>query len=273
MGLLLILVGAGFALLFVLNILVQTLRRQPKITFRDTLLAFLSALIPLAGLVATFIEEGTGSLARTALQVIGVVLALLSVFIVLLEMRRPEKLKNSRGIFGIGVGLLLLLASFTVPFTFTRVLAPALATATPIRLTEVSRVTLTVQPASTTTAPAVTPTFAVTVTPTLTRTLAPSVTPLATRFVFVTRTPEPTATLPNPCLALTEYNVNLRALPEPNAEIVLTVPFNITVTLLGRTEDSVWWFAQVEQKTGWLKGEFLTLSATCADLPVRAVDQ
>jgi uncharacterized protein YraI len=86
----------------------------------------------------------------------------------------------------------------------------------------------------------------------------------------VTRTPQPTPTLPNPCLALANYNVNLRAKPETDAEVLATIPYNSTVTLYGRNDDSSWWYGEYEGKAGWVKGEFIAVSDACNDLPEKS---
>jgi uncharacterized protein YraI len=80
----------------------------------------------------------------------------------------------------------------------------------------------------------------------------------------------PTATLPNPCLALADYNVNLRAAPEGDANVLATIPYNNTITLYGRSADSSWWYGEYEGKTGWVKGEFVSPSSSCGSLPVKS---
>ncbi len=288
MGLLLVIGGAAFALLFILNALVQTIRRQTRLGFWQTALAFLTALLPLAGLIANALSgmtvplgRGTGPLSgtfarsplfvphRLTLMIAGV-LIVVSLLIMLLELRRPERLKGSRGIFGIGVGVLLIASVFAVSVLSENVLQPALATPTPIIAAAV------VQQNSPTDIPQASGTFPPTLTltpsptPSLTPTrIRPTATPTPTRFRFATRTPEPTATLPNPCLALTNYNVNLRTEPNLESEVLAQIPYNTTVTLFGRDADSLWWFSEYDDQAGWLKGEFLNISASCENLPVR----
>src|SRR5262249_3546880 len=109
-------------------------------------------------------------------------------------------------------------------------------------------------------------------TPTETRTPRPTDTATATLYVFVSSTPLPTATLPSPCLAVTKFNVNLRAKPEADATVEATIAFDNTVSLYGRSEDSVWWYGSYEGKQGWLKAEFLSLTASCDKLPVQSTD-
>lgn len=286
MGLLLVIAGAAFALLFVLNALIQTVRRQARLGFWQTALAFLAALLPLAGLVTNTLNgmtvplgRGTGPLSGTFARsplfmphrltlIIAAVLIVISLLVMLLELRRPERLKGSRGVFGIGVGILLIASVFAVPTLSENVLQPALATPTPIVVAAVvQQQTATRTPASTVQSSA---TATLTPSPTATQTrIRPSTTPTPTRFRFATRTPEPTATLPNPCLALTNYNVNLRTEPNLESEVLAQIPYNTTITLFGRDADSLWWFTEYEDQGGWLKGEFLNVSDSCNDLPIR----
>ncbi len=267
MGLLLVIAGGVFAALFIVVGLVKAFAAQSRITFWDTLLAFLAALVTLIGLVESAMTVPPEPLPQqialgTAAGLVG-----LGLLVILLELRREQRLKGSRGVFAVGIGLLLAAsAAVTVPRLSERILLPVLATATPIRVAALESTSTPPGPTSTA---AVSPSPTPTPSPTLTRTPRPSATPTPTRFVFLTRTPEPTATLPNPCLARTLYNVNLRAEPSLDAAIIMTIPFDITVTLFGRTQDSQWWFGKYEDQAGWLKGEFLDLSASCAALPPR----
>jgi uncharacterized protein YgiM (DUF1202 family) len=114
------------------------------------------------------------------------------------------------------------------------------------------------------------PTFTATEPSTPTPTLTPSIVPTATptRFHFQTRTPTPTPTEVTPCVALTKYNVNLRGEPSLDAQLLATLPFNTSVAVYGRTEDSGWWLTQYQGKRGWLKADYLTLTADCDALPV-----
>lgn len=267
MGLLLVITGGVFAVLFILVGLVKAFAAQSRITFWDTLLAFLAALVTLIGLVESAMTAQPEPLPQQIALGIAAGLGGLGLLVMLLELRREQRLKGSRGVFAVGIGLLLAAsAAVIVPRMSERILLPVLATATPIRVAAL-------QPTATPPGPSATPTHTpsptVTPTPTLTRTPRPTATATPTRFVFLTRTPEPTATLPNPCLARTLYNVNLRAEPSLDAAVVATISFDITVTLFGRTEDSQWWFGEYDDQAGWLKGEFLDLSASCAALPPR----
>jgi uncharacterized protein YgiM (DUF1202 family) len=105
--------------------------------------------------------------------------------------------------------------------------------------------------------------------PTATRTPRPTVTATNTRERFTTRTPTPTPTLPSPCLARAEFNVNLRAEPDLEAALITTIPFETVVNVFGRNDDSTWWFVEYEGNGGWVSGEFVTVTSSCSRLPVR----
>jgi hypothetical protein len=269
-GFVFVVIGGLFGLLLVLNGLLQAARRSAKIGFWHTLLAFLAALLPLAGVIRAAQFGPANPLLERGALLIGGVLVVSGLIIALIEVFRPERLKASRGILSIGAGGLLIATTLIVPGVSQNVLQPALATATPISIAAV-RATATDIPDETAwpeASPTLTPTPSPTATLTATR-VQPSPTPTATRFRFATRTPEPTPTLPNPCLALTRFNVNLRTLPDLDAEVLVVIPFDTTVTLFGRNDDSSWWLAQHEGQTGWLKGEFLNVTTSCAELSVR----
>ncbi len=268
MGLLFIAVGALFGLLYLLIALLNAFRQEAKITFWDILLIFLAALLPLIGQIVAGWDGPIESLLPLAVQAVGVGLLAAGLLVGLIELiRHRERLKGSRGVLAAGAGLLLLGASFLVPLAAEQLVTAALATPTPIQVSALLSAPPTTDGPTAT--PSLTPTVTLTETPTITRTPRPTATATATRYQFVTRTPQPTQTLPTPCLALTKFNVNLRAAPSLDAELVLTIPFDNTVSLFGRTEDSAWWYGEYEGQAGWISGEFLTLTASCDRLPER----
>lgn len=269
MGLLLVFAGALFALLFILVAVIRTLRKVTKITFVELLLIFLSVLLPLGGIIQGSMSDQPDPLPLQFGRLLGIALLVLGIVILLLELRRAEKLNHSRGVYAVGMGVLVFISTFTVPITSTQVLLPALATVTPINVAQIQTTPTSEGPTATVTLTA-TPTN--TPTATYTRTPRPTGTATATPYVFVTSTPLPTATLPQPCLALTKFNVNLRAAPDENAAIEQTIPFDNTVALYGHSEDLVWWYAENEGKQGWLKAEFLSLTTSCDQLPVKEAE-
>jgi hypothetical protein len=274
-GLLLLVTGGVFGVLFFLNGMIQTARRRTKIGFTHLLLAFLTALLPLAGLIANELAQDARDVIQTGTLAMAGLTMGAAVVILLIEVRRPDRLKGSRGVLALGVGILIGVTAFSVPRISQRVLMPALATSTPIQVAAASSGTTTPGASTTGTRTPLTVTSTMTATPTANATATPTLrpthspTPTPTRFRFVTRTPEPTPTLPTPCLALTDYNVNLRAEPDMEGEILAVVSYNTTVALFGRSANSTWWFGEHDGQAGWLLGEFLSLSASCAELPVR----
>jgi len=266
LGLVLVAAGAIFALLFILVAIINVFRAESRLTFWDTLLAFLVACLPLAGLMNSAMQGVPDSLTVSAVLILAVILGAISLLILVGERARKRlTAKTSRGVFGLGIGVLLAVSTFTVPLTAEQILLPALATATPIDVAALQRIDS--ETAVTGTAfPTFTPTSSPTAT--ITRTPRPTETPSPTRMSFASRTPEPTATAVTPCLALALYNLNQRSEPDTNAELQQTIPFDNTVALYGRTADSVWWYGEYEGKQGWMMGEYMTLSASCERLPV-----
>jgi hypothetical protein len=134
--------------------------------------------------------------------------------------------------------------------------------------------TETAVPMQTTSMPSTTPqpTLTATPVPTETRTPRPTSTPSATRFQFSTRTPTPTPTQVRPCLATTQYNLRLRALPTQDSDTLLTIPYATAIELYGHNRDSTWWLTNYENQSGWVDGSYLILSAACSTLPVHETD-
>jgi hypothetical protein len=391
LGLLLLTIGGVFALIFILNVLIRTLRRGERITFADTLLAFMALLVPLAALVVDNLDTVMLDTVESGALVLAGVLFVFSLLITIIEVFRPQRLRASRGVFGLGMGALLAISALAVPYLAVYVYEAAKPPPlpTPINVTPnaddqrfraffasilqivaeetgldsgvvleqlrnerlsveqlvaanggdfevvVQRITDLMyaqiealvddgritpvqaagaillipnlvrtslsndldslqqffnrgQPtpspreatedaatfeafftvtATYTATPS--PTFTATPTATASRTPRPTASPSATRQRYLTRTPTLTPTLPNPCLAVMNYNVNLRTAPNLDAELVTTIPFETAVTVFGRSEDSQWWFVNYNGQAGWVKGEFIILSASCQDLPVR----
>ncbi len=250
-------VGIVFGLAFALNTLLQVMRRAPRIGFVHVLLAFLTALLPLVALVAGALNAEDTSGTTAAARALAALLGVAGLLAVLLEVRRPERLKASRGLLSLGVAALLALVTLTVPATATALLV----TPTPFQLptvTPTAPVTATLMPS---------PSPSATGTPTATRTPFPTET--ATSPVFATRTPSPVPTLPAPCGAVVNFNLNLRAAPSTEADVLASIPFNTRLELFGRSADSGWWYTVYEEQAGWVLGEFLTLDTVCAALPVR----
>lgn len=385
MGLFLLAFGGFFTLLFVLNNFFQTLRGSTRLGFIGTLLAFIIMGVSLWGLIED--QTTPQPIVSSAVVVIAAVVIITGFLILILEIRRsPRNLGQSRGILGIGMGILLLTSTFTVPFfsayfyvapdapAVSAVSSPTpLANSTPtddspmqaqfarffrnifqivgektgldsrtmvsqlnqngmtvaklienndgdldavvkavVDLTRIQIQTLMsegqvnrlqgalilsnleffiraainrpiepdrlddlailllateVPTEEFTTTPL--PTSTITPTPTLTRTPRPSPSATPTRERFATRAPTTTPTLPNPCLALVDYNLNVRAAPNYDGDVLAVIPFNSTITLFARNPDSAWWLTVYQNQEGWVSGEYIRISDSCAELPVR----
>jgi hypothetical protein len=270
--------GALFALLFILNVLLKTIARSQKVGFLDLLLTFQFTVLLLLALVFTSLDakDVLPMVIRAVLGVAAVV-AVFSLLMLIAESRRDQGLKGSRGLLGIWAAVLLVISTFTVPILAERMNyvppAPTFVAADG----SVVRAASTDDPNSTeeaTATPPPTSTPTVTFTPTATRTPRPTLPPTATieRFVFSTRTPEPTPTLVTPCVALVRNNLRLRAAPNRDAETLATIPFDTSVSVYGRTEDSTWWYVLYEDQRGWVDGEFIQTTSGCASLPVQDAD-
>ncbi|HUN05947.1 MAG TPA: SH3 domain-containing protein [Aggregatilineales bacterium] len=262
--LILIFFAGVLALLYGLNALLQAIRRAPKLGRVALYLAALVLGLVLTALIRLAGAEQAEPLAQPAVLIIAAGLGVFSLIALLGELFRPERLQGSRGVLGLGVALLMALSTVTIPVTRQTILAQLPPTPT---LPVISLAQLQSGPTSTLT-PTRTPfpTF----TPSATRTpRAVTATATSTPIQFPTRTPVPTATLPTPCVANTQYNVNLRAEPDTESDLVITLPFGTAVMLYGRNTDSTWWFAEVDGQRGWLNGEFLVVSPACSTLPVR----
>lgn len=272
MALLLMAAGGIFALFYIINAIIQIVRQKTRIGFVQTWLAFLVVLLPVLGLVNNTLSEDPIPLGRTLALGTAAGLIVLSLILMLVELRRPERLKQSRGVLGIGAGVLVAISTFSVPAIADYAFAAVQPTLTPLMVAAGSAAENTSEPGeeSATFTPSRTPTPTATATSTPTRRPTAVATATATRYQFVTRTPLPTLTLPSPCLALANFNLNLRAQPEADADVLATIPFNNTIALFGRSSDSVWWFGEYEGTSGWVKGEFLALSTSCDTLPERA---
>lgn len=421
MELLFIPVGGLFALLYGLLTFIRTVRRDPQLYLTDILLAFMTALVLLAGLVINSIDGIADSRVEISVLVIAAVLVVFGIVLLIIELFRPQRLKQSRGVLTIGVAILLAVSSFAVPLAGAYFSLPS-QSATPVAVTgaEVANqptpdssaefmsvfnqviqviadatgltfndvltsldegetvaslvaanqadielvidditvimqdflrklvaenrvdrlqatagiagmeilvryavnndlnslrrtgeqeLEVTAQPtagegtsepsffsfltasatpgmdADPTGTPAATAGVTMTATtivlpsltpfptsePTMTRTPRPSPTATNTRERYSTRTPTVTPTLPSPCLAMAEFNVNLREKPALDAPLLGTIPYETVVNVFGRNEEVTWWFVEYEGLAGWISDEFVTATSSCSKLPVQAV--
>lgn len=384
MELILLAAGVFFALLFVLNNFLQTLRGRAELRFWGTVLAFLTTVIAVLALVYNYTAPVSNPIVQTGTIGIAALVIVTGLLIFVFEIRRkPRNLVQSRGLLGIGIGLLLVLSTITVPLMSAFFAVPLDSTGgTAVAAAQVDEAVLTgqqnvraytnlIQSASTatgveagdllleltgdstlssavearsadadavlldaltttrrevealigagsiprlqgtlllanleadlrdkfntritssqietlapiilaTSTPTPTPTEPFTPTPTYTptptmtvtpsRTPRPTDTPTPERDRFVTRTPSPTPTLPDPCLATVDFNLNVRAEPNSQAEVLTVIPFGTAVPVFAANADRTWWFVRYQDQAGWVDGQFITRTAACDTLPVR----
>jgi len=295
MFILLVVMGGLFALLFILNSLLRAAQAREKVSFFETLLAFLALILPLLALVNNDASEHPMALVNTATIGIGVVVIVASIITLLIELRQRERpLNQRRGILGIGVGVLLAVSTFVAPTASRLVVPPSAAGVGPLgsgvapsalvnasdtrvpadRGTPLNMATAGSRVAA---APTATPNATV-VMLSATPTRLPSATPTATDTPFVvasvtpdnvTGTPEANTARATGCWALVNWNLNLRTGPGRGYRRLLTIPYNTSINVSGRNEDATWWFVTYQTDTGWVDGQYVMLSGSCDDLPVR----
>ena len=274
---LLVVAGVAFAALFALNNLLKTVLRRNRIGFVDILLAFLTALVPLVALILAQIRDIQDERLTQAALLLGAALAIFSFVLMLLELFRAQRWKGSRGILGLYTGLLLMIASVTVPLSAAYVSSRNGVPAAPGISTAIQQSMQVAQAESSTPARQLsatpTPSPTLSPTPTETGTPRPTHTPSATQFTYSTRTPTFTPTSVTPCIASVEYNLRLRSTPNTDSETLLVIPFGTSVELYGRGQvsenDASWWYAAYEGQEGWLDGQYMLISSACDNLPLR----
>jgi hypothetical protein len=397
--LLLFLFGGLAAILFIVNNIARTALRQRRIVVAEIALAFFVALLPASGLLVNNLNTATFDSFEQIIFLLIIPIMIIHVGLLIVESFRPQRLRQSRGILGLGVGLVLMGANFSYNFIALNAQLGAVereARPTPVNSLEdrdpctvsfeslfvnlldivggatnltveeillraaddgsislaqlveenggdpdqlvtelvayldpaardllaegcleqataglflsqlrfvvrrfvvddfvtlqtffggaaggaevseddlrATRVALleSVQQATPIPTLTSTPTATLTSTPTVTRTPFPTLTPTPTRERFATATPTMTATLPDPCIATTRFNVNLRTLPDvENGQVLITIPFGTSLSVFAPDAQRSWWYAQFGDQTGWVNGEFITLTDSCYQLPAR----
>ncbi|MCL4250706.1 MAG: SH3 domain-containing protein [Anaerolineae bacterium] len=101
-----------------------------------------------------------------------------------------------------------------------------------------------------------------------TATQQPTATPLPTRTPWPTSTPFPTfaptsTTAPvAACNVLINFNLNLRASPSADGDLLLTIPYGTIVSASDHNADGRWQVTY-DGVTGWVDGEYVTVMAGC----------
>jgi hypothetical protein len=279
---LLLLASAGvFGVLLLLNMLIKTLARREKVGFIDVFLVFVTVALLVLALVFDYQASPAGQpLVQMGTLGAAAVLGVFGLLIMLLEVFRPQRLRDSRGLLVLWAALLVAISTQTVPL-IARNIAPTLeslslvAAPTPTRAVSeatadpnaVELVTATRRPVTPTASP--TPTTPATATQTATP--RPSATPTSTRepYVYSSPTPLPSPTLPTPCVGTLPYNIRLRAEPDAEAETLATIPFGTTIAIYGKDgTTAAWWYTEYEDTYGWVDAEFVQ-TVGCEAIPVR----
>lgn len=251
-----------FALLFVLYTLYRVLNSRTGATLLHILLAF-------ASILTLALNAGAGNMG--IIIGIGVILAGVVLFIIETRRANPE-LNRSQGILTIGVSILLLATVLIGPVIEERVSQLTLdgvATAQEANDGSPTPGVVTATPATQPTADALS---LVTNTPEAIRITVEN--PLPTRYVYTT--PIVTATTEvdevsadAECEGVVQNNLNLRANPSVNGQLILTIPSGETVPVYARKADASWLYTAYEGNTGWVSTEYVALNAGCEYLPLR----
>jgi hypothetical protein len=284
--------GALFALLWLVNVLLKTLGGKRKVGTIDLFLAFTTTILLVLTLV--FNQAGNAGAIVPAAQLVVLAVAaivlVVSLIFMLIESRREDGLKQSRGILGIAAAILVILSSFTVPLLSARLhYTPGQATLVasngqiiPDTPSAAGAPVGTDTPIPTnTTIPSPTPTE----TPTMTRTPYPSDTPTMTLVGYsdafsisnldaLDSTQEVTATATAPaatCMILINYNLRVRTAPFADADTLTVIPFGQSAPASAVSQDLRSYLVTYDGKEGWIDGQYATAGADCGDLPVKSV--
>lgn len=182
----------------------------------------------------------------------------------LLERRRQLfRADESSGLLVIAAGVFLVIVALFVPALPSQVwpASPPVTVTVSVRLPSP-----TVLP-STTTAPTHT------ASPSPTQTLTPSPTPqptvTPTRERYATRTSTPTAVVEAVCNGVVNFNLNLRATPDLDSQVLVVIPHATILAIGGRSQDAAWWFVEYNDQWGWVSAEYVSAEQRCSAVPVR----
>ncbi|MCA9883832.1 MAG: hypothetical protein KC708_12710 [Anaerolineae bacterium] len=111
MALVFYLVGAIATFLFILNNLWQTVRRKREVGFHDMLLAFFAALMPIVALLLDNVSGARFDTLEELLFLLIIPLLIIHIALTVIDLVRPKRRRSGRGILGIGIAILLLIAT------------------------------------------------------------------------------------------------------------------------------------------------------------------
>ncbi len=260
--------GSAFLGLFALISLIQAARKEAQAGCWSTISILLGFSLLTASFILSSLSEDVTGLSLPIMLSILVALAVISLVVYVLE-RRGDEFRQlfSRGLLGLGTSILLGIAFWLIPFIPQQIFP--LPTPTPIaqaiRNTPVSAADANIIPTDAQTSQS-TPTQQATIEPTATYTPMPSPSPTRTRRAYVPPTPTvtPEATVvAEECDGQVTVNLNVRAEPDTDSDIVAIIPEGQYIALYGRSDNGTWWLTEYENEEGWVFGEYLTLDPIC----------
>ncbi len=107
------------ATLYGLSGFIRAFRKRRNITFIDLVLVFMMALFPLVAVVNDNREDTQFSTIEIISTLIAIGITIGGMVIALIELSRPQRLKQSRGMLGMGTGVLMLVMIF-ITFNIAR---------------------------------------------------------------------------------------------------------------------------------------------------------
>lgn len=293
MELSLLISGGIFALVFVLYSLVQTARGRLQVSFWGMVLAFLATLLPVGAIIANQMSPTRLLFIDVAAVGIAVVVILFSGIILFIEHRRSANASNSagasRGVLGIGMGTVVIVAALVVPFTMgmmtpaqAQVELPATVAAQVPDGVQVAAAAVeqevvaqqaTREPAQPTPTPSRTPQplpQLPTIPPALLTIPAIDATEEATvestaDAVVITSTDEALANAE--CLGTVTQGLNVRAFANLESRIIRTIPADAVIPIFGQSRGGFWLSTEYEDTPGWVSSQYIALSADCGELP------
>lgn len=267
------------ALPFIFNAVVQFVRQKHELRTWGGLLALLAFIAPLLSIVFNGLREEPNSLVTIAVSGNIVAVLVISLLMLVLELRKEEhNLNRSFGVIGVGIGVLLFTLLFAIePLTsYASSLEPTLAnsaaTETIPSESAVASANSETDPEETIVErqePSATPTVLLSATPLPERTPMPTATPTRVPFRYATPTPTPTRSPEQGCQIVTTANLNIRSGASTEYPIMDNAPMGTELTAIGKSIDSSWF--QVEygfDAIGWVSGDYVNTITACDQLQI-----
>jgi hypothetical protein len=289
--LLLVAASALFSLIFVSLSILRAAQSREKVSFIETLLAFLALVLALLAMIMNAGIAQPSPLVNQAAIGLGILVGLTSLITLILERRKPGRpFSQRRSVFGLGLGLLFVISSFVAPVVAKLPLPGQSPTAEPVSAVSAANdrtvaAVSTVIPTATlekpiALVPSATPDAALLqLSATPTRFPSPTPTPTNTPYIIATTTAntadaavpadQSSASASTDCLGVVRQNVNLRDGAGTEFKLLLTIPFSTTLNISARNKASTWWYVRYNNQSGWVSGEYVNADASCADLPVK----